>query len=302
MTALLYGWIYACLLVALAACIARAVRYARSPLHLRWELYPVPHEEARRAAYGGSRHEETDWWTRPARSNRLGELKAMGCEILFLKGVWEFNRKLWFCSYPFHLGLYLLIATGVAAAAAAMFPALDPWMHPLYKLAGLAGAALVLAGAGGLLVRRLKDPRLRNYTTAGDVFNLCCFIGAMVALLFAHGSRVPGTPGVAAMIRGLLTFDTSIRLSAPQEAGMAIAAALILYIPLTHMAHFIAKYFTYHAVRWDDKPNRNERDLAVKIAEYLAYRPTWSARHVGADGKATWAEVATKNPAAGARE
>jgi len=56
---------------------------------------------------------------------------------------------------------------------------------------------------------------------------------------------------------------------------------------MTHMSHFIAKYFTYHSVRWDDKPN-------VNLAAYLAYRPAWSATHVGA-GK-TWAEIATANP------
>jgi hypothetical protein len=55
-------------------------------------------------------------------------------------------------------------------------------------------------------------------------------------------------------------------------------------------------------VRWDDAPNRGEASLQAKIAEYLTYRPTWSAPHVGADGKATWAEVATKNPTAGAKQ
>ncbi len=299
MTALLYGWIYACLLVSLTACVVRALRYARYPLHLRWELYPVPHEEARRAAYGGSRYEDTDWWTRSARPNLLGELKAMGCEILFLKGVWEFNRSLWFRSYPFHLGLYLLIFTGVTASVAAVAPALTPWLHPLYKAAGLAGAVLVLAGAAGLLWRRLRDPKLRNYTTPGDVFNLCCFIGTVSGLLFAYGSQSPAAPSVRAILRGLLAFDTSLELPAALAGALAVAAALILYIPMTHMAHFIGKYFTYHAVRWDDKPNRNERSLEAKVAECLAYKPTWSARHVGADGKATWAEVATTNPNTG---
>ena len=28
----------------------------------------------------------------------------------------------------------------------------------------------------------------------------------------------------------------------------------LAYIPLTHMSHFVGKYFTYHAVRWDDAP------------------------------------------------
>ena len=40
-----------------AASAARAVRYARSPIHLRWEVYPVPHEAHDRAGHGGSSYE-----------------------------------------------------------------------------------------------------------------------------------------------------------------------------------------------------------------------------------------------------
>jgi hypothetical protein len=65
------------------------------------------------------------------------------------------------------------------------------------------------------------------------------------------------------------------------------------------MSHFIAKYFTYHAVRWDDAPNHRGGRVEVKIAEYLTYRPRWSASHMRADGTKTWAEIATINPTEG---
>ena len=32
-------------------------------------------------------------------------------EILFLRGLWKENRGLWWVSFPFHFGLYLMIAT-----------------------------------------------------------------------------------------------------------------------------------------------------------------------------------------------
>ncbi len=299
MTALLYIWIYSCLLISLGACAWRARRYAAAPLHLRWELYPVPHEDPKRANYGGSRYEETDWWTRSAHHNPLGDLKVMGSEVLFLKGVWESNRRLWFASYPFHMGLYLIILTGVIVTASAIVPALAPWLHPVYQCSGLAGAVLALAGSAGLLLRRSSDARLRNYTTPGDVFNLLFFIGTASALLVAHVTKPEDAPGAATIIKGLLTFDTGLQMTLAQTVAMALAAALILYIPLTHMAHFIGKYFTYHEVRWDDAPNRNEPALQKKISEYLGYRPTWAAPHVGADGKATWADIATSNPTTG---
>jgi len=74
---------------------------------------------------------------------------------------------------------------------------------------------------------------------------------------------------------------------------------LTAYIPLTHMSHFVAKYFTYHSVRWDDAPLRDNRRIAAAFAEYLTYRPTWSAPHMKAGGATTWAEVAATNPKVG---
>jgi nitrate reductase gamma subunit len=72
-------------------------------------------------------------------------------------------------------------------------------------------------------------------------------------------------------------------------AGVALAALLAAYIPFTHMAHFVAKYFAYHNVRWDDRPN-------PAVAAQLLYTPHWSASHIGARDAQTWADVATANP------
>jgi hypothetical protein len=65
------------------------------------------------------------------------------------------------------------------------------------------------------------------------------------------------------------------------------------------MAHFIAKYFTYHSVRWSDKPNWKDSKLEAKMAECLTYRPTWSASHIAGDGTKTWVDIATSNPTQG---
>ena len=67
--------------IALAICkIAKFVK--SSPLHIRWELYPVPHEGPARASYGGSYMEETNWWTKPRHVDHLEDIKAMLMEIL----------------------------------------------------------------------------------------------------------------------------------------------------------------------------------------------------------------------------
>ena len=125
-TTIIYAILYAGALVFVVACVIRAVTYARLPLHLRWELYPVPHENKERLAHGGSYLETKDWWTKPIPFNLSSELKWMLAEILFLKGLWEFKRKTWYRSYPFHLGLYMLIGAGAFLFSSAFLGIVAP--------------------------------------------------------------------------------------------------------------------------------------------------------------------------------
>ena len=311
MTAILYSFIYLGVLAFLIGCIARAVRYARTPMHLRWELYPVPHEEPKRAAHGGSYFEVSDWWTHSTHFSLWGELKAMVPEMAFLKGLWEFNRPMWRRSFPFHFGLYLAAASAALvvvtalvslAAPALMATPVATVLHYLYTGAGLIGAVLVVAGALALLVKRLTDDNLKNYTTPGDIFNLLFFIVTFGLLIAAYLLRPPGSPGALSLVAGLLTFDTTVQASGLMSAGLVLGAALAAYIPLTHMSHFVGKYFTYHSIRWDDQPAVSSAKLRRRVAEYLTYRPTWSASHIGANGTKTWAEIATANPAQEAKK
>ena len=311
MIVFLYGAIYGAVLVFLVACNIRAAQYARLPLHLRWELYPVPHEEPARAKHGGSYFEATDWWEKPIPFNLLGELKSMLPEMLFQKGLWEFNRTMWFLSYPFHFGLYLLIGSTGLLMATAFFSLLAPQfasggsavvLHYAYAAGLLAGAVLAVLGAASLLVRRLTDESLKTYTTAGDIFNLLFFVVTLSCLLAGYLFRPPGSPTALAFAQGILTFDTKLRIPPLLATGLVLGALLVAYIPMTHMSHFIAKYFTYHTVRWDDRPSLKGSILERRMAEYLTYRPRWAAPHVGADGARTWADIASANPARGGRK
>jgi nitrate reductase gamma subunit len=95
---------------------------------------------------------------------------------------------------------------------------------------------------------------------------------------------------------GLLTWDTNVRVPGLLGVGLAAAALLLAYVPFTHMSHFIGKWFTYHAVRWDDEVNQRDGAMQRRLAAYLAYRPTWSAPHVKADGVRTWSDIVAVNP------
>jgi len=308
MTLMLFSILYLTGLIFLIGCIVRFFMYARLPLHLRWELYPVPHEAPHRAAHGGSYFEDLDWWEKPKESSLIGEARVMVPEILFLKALWEHNRTLWFRSFPFHFGLYLLIGTALLVAASGLFGLFAPSLaaggagnalHIVCIVCGGAGAVLAISGAMGLLIRRLGDAKLKNYTTPGDIFNLLFFIAALGITLAGYLTQGADAPGMAGIAAAVLSFDTSVPVPVLLGIGLILLGLLCAYIPMTHMSHFIGKYFTYHSVRWSDEPNRRGGAIEKKLMEYLTYRPTWSAKHMKADGKKTWADVATTNPTDG---
>ena len=305
MTLVLYLVVAAAALVFAVASVVRAVWYARHPMHLRWELYPVPHESSARAAYGGSYFETSEWWRKPGHVNRVGEWIFMAREIVFLHALHEFNRPLWYRSFPFHFGLYLLVASvaGVAAdaaldaftggAAAGAFVTLLRWS---YSVLGAAGLALAIGGAASLLAYRRTNPALRTTSTPGDLFNLAFFIVALGLLTAGLLAAPAGSPGVRAVAAGLLTWQTTLEVPGLLAAGLCLTAALVAYIPLTHMSHFIGKYFTYHAVRWDDRPFNGNAKIAAALAESLTYRLRWAAGHVAGGQAASWADVVAADP------
>jgi len=311
MTVIVYVVVLGATVIFVMGSIARAIWYARHPIHLRWELYPVPHEEPRRVEHGGSYFEQVDWWARATHFNLFGELRFMVPEMLFLKGLWEFNRTMWLRSFPFHFGLYLLIVTiglvGVTAVWGLLAPgvvaaALGMGLHWLYTVTGFLGVVLAICGAAALLHRRLTAEDLKIYSTAGDIFNLCAFIVALGLVFAGFLLKSSASPSTVALVQAILTLDASVRIPGLLAVGLVLSALLAAYIPFTHMSHFIGKYFTYHSVRWNDQPLQPGDHMEKRLAEYLRYKPTWAARHVGADGTRTWAQVATTNPAEGGKK
>jgi nitrate reductase gamma subunit len=306
-TLIVYSVASAAALVFFVATIARAVQYARAPLHLRWEVYPIPHEAPERVAHGGSYFEQSEWWRQPRTRHLLGEVRVMVPEILFLHALRTHNRSLWYRSFPFHFGLYLLAGTTALVFGAALVARLVPgvaggeaWqvIRLMAHLASAAGVVLSVVGALGLLHRRLTDAALRVSTAPGDIFNLVFFVAALSLVGLGYATRPAGAADLLQLAGGLMGWDTGLAVAPLLAAGLVAAALLAAYIPLTHMAHFVAKYFTYHTVRWDDEPMDLSGRRAVALADYLTFRPTWSASHIRQSGETpTWAEVVASNPA-----
>ncbi len=289
---------YALLAVFVVSFVLRSVKLARLPIHLRWELAPVPHEKGK-GKYGGSYLEESEWWTKPREKDMISEGLYMFQEILFLKALFEHRRKLWWFSFPFHFGLYLLTAgaallvgAGIATALGIPGPGLGLITGVLPVLAGV-GYGLGLLGALGLFASRLMDRDLGNSTSFATYFNVI-LIGAMFATGLASVLTLPDfSHQVLAFAGALFSANLSIQLPGILAAHFLLAFVFLAYLPFTQMMHFVAKYFTYHDVRWDDRPLEAGGKMEKELKELLGQSPTWAGPHVRADGKKNWVDIAT---------
>lgn len=304
-----YIFTYCCITVFMVAAVCLIYRQFTLPLHVRWEIYPVQHEPAEKSAYGGSYMEGLNWWEKKQERSPVNEVLYMVPEILLMRGLWKENRKLWLFSFPFHLGLYLMLVVfallGISAILSLLGLSRDgailTIVDALSFAAGWIGIIAGAAGSLGMLYRRLTDRELRSYATFADYFNivfiLIFFICALLAGLFAD----PSQNAARAYVLGLLTAGSSTSAYVPGQSifgtlTIILASLLIAYIPLTHMSHMFMKYFLYHNVKWDDAANRPGTTIEKAVAQNLKYQPTWKAKHIGADGDKSWRDIASSAP------
>jgi nitrate reductase gamma subunit len=302
-----YIFAYAGIGIFLIAVVVRFRMWATMPIHVRWELYPVAHEPSHRVEHGGSYLEEGEWWKKPREVSTINELKAMIPEILFLVALKEHNPKLWIRSFPFHFGLYLVIGCTALMFGAGWLSALAPeamggvlgqLFHYGILASGAVGLALSLFGALGLLQRRLTDPDLEDFTKPADIFNLVFFVVAFGLALVTFVAVDPDFAVVSGFVANLAVFDLA---PLPGEGPAmllpllttVLLSLLVLYIPLTHMSHFVGKYFAYHAIRWNDTPNLPGGPEEAKIHAMLGQKVDWAAAHIEGGGTKTWADIAT---------
>ena len=290
-------------LVFVIAFAAKLLKYATMPMHVRWELYPIPHEGKE---WGGSFYEEVDHWKKTRHKDHMAQYRFMVPEIFFIKALHEDNKPLWYWSFPFHMGLYLCIgglvflAIGAVLQILGMVPensALASLFQSLTIVLAVPGYVLGTIGILGLIVKRKTDSGLADVTAPIDFMNLI-WLGLLFVTGFIVWLQDPGFVVSRAYFVSLLTFS-------PMKEPMGLIHVINLlvfigfwaYFPFTHMTHMVSKYFMWDKVKWDDDPNRGDPGMDSKIKKYLAYPVTWSAEHVDAQGgKKNWADVATSNP------
>lgn len=314
MTELIHVITYVAVAVFLIAVAVRFFKIRSYPVNMRWELYPLPHE-GKRAEHGGSKMEETDYWAKPHKPDKIRELRYMLAEMVLIKGLWDHNRKLWWRSFPFHFGLYLLAGFAGLLVLSALVQLISPalfepevtglglLLNAVTGAVGALGFVLSIVGAIGLIIMRATDEDMKPYTNFSHFFNLIVILGVLVVAFLAFAINEHLEPW-REYIASLITFNLAAPavgtdMGALTAASIVGVSLLLAYIPLTHMSHFFVKWFTWHKIRWDDTPNVRGGRIEKMIQDALQYPVSWSADHIKGDGKKTWAQAATEEIAKG---
>jgi len=284
---------FSAIFIFLVLAVYRVIAITRLPVHLRWELAPIPHEKGK-SKYGGSYLEEYEWWRKPRRRSRLGPIAYMLREIFLFKGVWKNNRSFWPFAFLLHIGIYLfiitillnivnalLIITGVPASVIKVFQDITSAL----ALAGYLAGAL---GSAALILKRRLDADYRPFTTPAMYFKLGFLVAVFISGIWAWSAVPDYASRTGGFVKDLFTLDGGITAAPALTAHIIITLLFIVYLPLTDMFHFIAKYFTHHAVRWNDEPMDEKMDK--KMVGLIDGPVGWSAPHAGT-GK-SWAEIA----------
>lgn len=300
-------------LAVIAFCVLSCVKIKSyldaSPLHVRWELYPVPHE-GKKSSYGGSFMEHTEWWRGHRHVEHLYDVLGIFKEVLLLEATFKHNNKLWFRTYPFHFGLYMLmggtiilvitVLCGLLGAseiwnAKAAMGGVVTFIHNVINAIVLIGAFGIVGGGIALICRRRSDPGLRVYTSNEHYLNIGAFVLFGLLTLAAWAVNPDYAVLAATFIHNLMTAEFTDLGSVTFILSMLCGFFVLLWIPLSNMQHLLLKYFMYHDIRWGDTPtNESVKNQAI-IPELLKKNVTWSAPHIaGEDGQPkSWLDVAT---------
>jgi nitrate reductase gamma subunit len=279
----------------------KAIKYARMPMHLRWDLYPVMHEN--RHAYGGSYYENLEWWTKPRPKNLIRSIFFILKDNFYLGEYFHRNRGYWFVLLPWHIGFLLIITLHVLCFFAALTALiglsvsaesthfLGKAFYYLILLTGMGSFFTGSFGSIGMVIKRLSNRDLRAYASPMNYFTYMFLLAVFLSGLYAWYFGDPTFSQYREFWKGLITF-TPKEVEPASAIHIFLFALLLLYLPFTRSMHYVTRFFAFLWVHWDDKPNLKGSGIEKKVQKCLDLPVSWSAPHIRS-GK-TWAELASE--------
>lgn len=269
------------------------------PVHLRWELYPVIHEEKYPSA--SSYLEEKDWWLKKRKKKYLRGFFFLLKDYFILSDYAKGKFLYWLGLYPWHMGFiltmffeFLCFISGLYIIRGGQVSDSSPSIVGtfLYHMTLIIGVLSFLTGMVGsvlIFLNRVFDKSLREYAvllhyiTYGVTFLL--FFTGFYSWFFTD----PKLEEYRLFWAGLLSFDFS-RVGLWTAIHIMVYDLFLLYLPYTRWLHYITRFFAFFFIRWDDEPNIPGSSLERKVARLLEKKVTWSAPHI--DKGKSWVDLA----------
>ncbi len=279
----------------------KVIKIARKPAHLRWELYPVIYEP--KSQYGSAHREnEQEWRKTHGRTMRKGILSLLGENFKFSQ-YFKVNKGYWLALFPWHIGFILIVAfhilcffgaivliAGIPVSAGSAY-VLGRIFYYCIMLSGVISFILGGFGSIALIIKRLTDKNLKEFTSSQNYFNyiftLVVFLSGLYAWIFVD----PTFSQYREFWKGLVTFSP-LSVEPATTVHIILFSLFLIYLPFTRSTHYITKFFAFLWVRWDDRPNFKGGRIESNITELLDKRVSWSAPHI--QSGSTWAEIASQ--------
>jgi nitrate reductase gamma subunit len=258
----------------------KAITYARMPIHLRWELYPLPQYKSFIIRF-------------------IFVLK----DNFYLGEYFHEKRGYWLVLFPWHMGFILIITLHILSffGAFAMLRGLSISAETVnivgrgfYYVILVIGVCSFTAGSFGsigLLIKRISDRELKAYSAPVNYFNYFFTMIVFLSGLYAWYFVDPTFSAYRVFWKGLLTLS-------PKDVEPATAihiflfALFLIYLPFTRSMHYITRFFAYFWILWDEAPNVKGSKIEQKVIKLLNQPVSWSAPHIQSNKR--WSEVASE--------
>jgi len=281
----------------------KAVKYLRLPIHLRWELYPVMHEQHYR--YGGSRMEQIDGRKGRRKGGLIRSILYLLKEYVSLSEYYKRQKAYWSVIYPWHAGFILIITFHILAffgalimLAGAPVTAGSPVLlgkvfYFVMLLCGVVSFSAGLVGSIGVMIKRIVDTNLRDYAAPQQYFTYLFCLAVFGSGLYSWWFVDPTFSEYRQFWAGLVTLHP--HTMAPAGAlHIILFDFFLIYLPFTRSMHYVTRIFAFFLIRWDDRPNERGGEIERQLITQFGRRVTWSAPHIMKNG--TWAEQAAQGP------
>jgi len=185
--------------------------------------------------------------TTPAPVTRSGVVMRMFREVVFFESLFKGTKWTWIFSWMFHMALFVVLLRHLRYF-------MDPVWLPIQLIQpfGVYAGFAMLAGLGGLLIRRIFVDRVRYISAPSDYLWLLVllFIGisGLMMTFVSHTDIVM----VKQFFTGLMGFSVgTLPIDFPLIVHLTLVALLMILFPFSKLLHVPGIFFS---------PTRNQVD------------------------------------------